>query len=44
MAASLVSFTQPAAGAGPTSGLRPVEELTRGVVAAETADGIFLSW
>jgi hypothetical protein len=31
-------------GADPTSGLRPMEHLTRGLVAAQGLDGIFLSW
>ena len=30
--------------AAPKSDLRPVEYLTRGLVAAQSADGIFLSW
>lgn len=32
------------AAAAPKSDLRPVEYLTRGLVAAQSADGIFLSW
>ncbi len=41
---SMFGFSPPAAGAGPEPGLRPMEELTRGLVAAQGAGGIFLSW
>ncbi|TYL53131.1 hypothetical protein [Agromyces mariniharenae] len=40
---SLFGASVPAA-AAPESDLRPVEYLTRGLVAAQSADGIFLSW
>lgn len=40
---SLFGAGLPAA-ADPKSDLRPVEYLTRGLVAAQSADGIFLSW
>jgi hypothetical protein len=44
LGASLLGVGSPAAGAGPEKELRPMEGLTRGLVAAQTADGIFLSW
>ncbi|WP_307042090.1 rhamnogalacturonan lyase family protein [Agromyces ramosus] len=40
----MFGFSAPAVAAGPQSDLRPVEHLTRGLVAAQTADGVFLSW
>lgn len=42
--ASLIAFSPPAAGAPPEPDLRPVEQLTRGLVAAQVAEGVFLSW
>ena len=42
--ASLLAFSPPAAGAPLEPELRPVEQLTRGLVAAQTAGGVFLSW
>lgn len=41
---SLFGFSAPAMAAGPKTELRPVEYLTRGLVAAQSADGVFLSW
>jgi len=42
---SLLGTAAPAAvAAPPDSDLRPMEYLTRGLVAAATADGVFLSW
>ncbi|WP_309104853.1 hypothetical protein [Microbacterium sp.] len=42
--ASLLTFSAPAAGAVPERAPRPVEQLTRGLVAAEVPGGVFLSW
>ena len=41
---SLFGASIPAVAAPAESDLRPVEYLTRGLVAAQSADGIFLSW
>lgn len=41
---ALFGSAPPAAGAGPSSGLRPMEYLTRGLVAAQVPAGVFLSW
>lgn len=41
---ALVGISPSAAGADPPSGMRPMEYLTRGLVAAQVPDGIFLSW
>lgn len=40
----LFGFSSPAVSAAPASSPRPMEYLTRGLVAAQTSDGIFLSW
>ncbi|WP_019182015.1 hypothetical protein [Microbacterium yannicii] len=42
--ASLLAFGPAAAAAPPEPELRPVEQLTRGLVAAQTPEGVFLSW
>ncbi len=39
-----LGISQSAAAADPASDLRPMEYLTRGLVAAQGTDGIFLSW
>ncbi len=44
IASSAVMATSVAAAGDANNGLRPVEYLDRGLVAAETSDGIFLSW
>ena len=44
IASSAVMATSAATAADTNDGLRPVEYLDRGLVAAETSDGIFLSW
>jgi hypothetical protein len=41
---SMFGFGSPAVNAAAASNLRQVEYLTRGLVAAQTPDGIFLSW
>ncbi|HEX5858220.1 MAG TPA: hypothetical protein VFY91_08945 [Microbacterium sp.] len=41
---SLLGAGNPAAAADPDKELRPMEGLTRGLVAAQTAGGVFLSW
>ncbi|MFQ9975994.1 MAG: hypothetical protein ACLRVN_06795 [Butyricicoccus sp.] len=44
IASSAVMATSAATAADTNDGLRPVEYLDRGLIAAETSDGIFLSW
>ncbi|WP_462413727.1 rhamnogalacturonan lyase family protein [Neobacillus sp. Marseille-QA0830] len=48
MCLSLVVFSSPASSSaaadGKSSSLRPMEYLTRGLVAAQVQDGVFLSW
>ncbi|MGI5149681.1 carbohydrate-binding protein [Plantactinospora sp. CA-294935] len=41
---SLFGFSSPAASAAPASSPRKMEYLTRGLVAAQTPDGVLLSW
>ena len=44
VASSAVMATSAATAADTNDGLRPMEYLDRGLVAAETSDGVFLSW